>query len=383
MRYAGYSMSASDNTKHSIFTGCIFICVIIAGPLAGVLLSGEPLSPYLEFPPQTIRTYHPPFSWTVFLLMLLFIIITTWSFWRRLASGSWIPERKSLTPGFPWWGWLGMAGLVGFWILAWTRFPWFELFQRHTFFPLWFSFILVLNALALRLNGKSLLTHRPVYFALLFPASAVFWWVFEYLNRFVNNWYYIGVTEISGWQYFGEATLAFSTVLPAVMSMRFILLQIPVFSRKYRNFPSIPWLRSKRLWGMLGLVSIVGLVGTGWEPQFTYPLIWIIPGLLWITFRKWKEITILLLEDAARGDLTLLWASAISALLCGFFWEMWNFHSEARWVYSIPGAERFYLFEMPVLGYAGYLPFGVICALVSNSLLSTLTNQSRIVEEEV
>ena len=228
------------------------------------------------------------------------------------------------------------------------------------------------------LSGKSLLTHRRVYFLLLFPASAVFWWVFEYLNRFVNNWYYSGVAEITGWQYFLEATLAFSTVLPAVMSMRFILLQTPVFSKNYRNFPVMPWLDSSKLWGALGLAAIAGLVGTGWFPQFTYPLLWIVPGLLWICIQIRKGYVNPLLGGAIRGDLTLVWSSAIAALMCGFFWEMWNFYSEARWVYSIPAVERFYLFEIPVLGYAGYLPFGVICALVSNSLLSTITGENRI-----
>jgi hypothetical protein len=43
---------------------------------------------------------------------------------------------------------------------------------------------------------------------------------------------------------------------------------------------------------------------------------------------------------------------------------MWNFHSLARWVYEVPLVGRFAIFEMPVLGYAGYLPFGLQCAAV-------------------
>ena len=52
----------------------------------------------------------------------------------------------------------------------------------------------------------------------------------------------------------------------------------------------------------------------------------------------------------------------LAGLACGFFWEMWNMWSLAKWVYSVPFVDRFHLFEMPALGYAGYLPFGIECA---------------------
>lgn len=47
--------------------------------------------------------------------------------------------------------------------------------------------------------------------AALFPASAVMWWLFEYLNQFVRNWYYAGVVASGDWDYFLQATLPFST----------------------------------------------------------------------------------------------------------------------------------------------------------------------------
>jgi len=62
----------------------------------------------------------------------------------------------------------------------------------------------------------------------------------------------------------------------------------------------------------------------------------------------------------------LLWAAA--ALVCGCFWEMWNFYSLAKWKYSNPYVHRFELFEMPVLGYMGYLPFGLLCIEITDFL---------------
>jgi len=57
-------------------------------------------------------------------------------------------------------------------------------------------------------------------------------------------------------------------------------------------------------------------------------------------------------------------SAALAALLCGLFWEMWNFFSLARWEYSVPLVQRFHIFEMPILGYDGYLPFGLECLAV-------------------
>ncbi len=355
-------------------TGFLLILVLFSGPLVGVILSGGAPGSYLEFPPTTLQVAQPEFSWVTFAGILFFIIVTTWPFWRRLTRERWKPAIVEHAPSFPWWGWVALVGVAGFWILAWTRFDWFAPLQRLTFFPLWFCFIIVLNAVAFRKSGRSLMTHRPLYFGLLFPVSAIFWWIFEYLNRYVNNWYYTGVGEIGPWQYFGESTLAFSTVLPAVMSVRYLLLLMPVFSRAYTGFPTISWLLPVRFWSAMGLVGLLGLIGIGWIPELSYPLVWIAPGLLWVTYERWTGHINPMLEAAARGNLTLIWSSAIAALVCGVFWEMWNIYSKAQWIYNIPGVERFYLFEMPILGYAGYLPFGVTCALVSSRILISLTD---------
>lgn len=362
----------------SIFFGGCLLLVLLASPLVGVLLKGGSVLPYLQFPPQTIEVEQPAFSWPMFAGILLFIIITTWPFWKRLMNGKWAWGNLQNHGNFPWWGWLAVTGTICFWILAWTRFAWLEPFQRYTFFPLWLCFVITLNALTQRISGKCLMTRFPTFFTLLFPLSAVFWWIFEYLNRFVNNWHYMAVNELDAWQYFWEATLPFSTVLPAVVSMYELILQIPVFKKDFANFPSTPWLTSRPLWIVLGLMSILGLIGTGWTPEFMFPLLWIAPGILWVSFQTGRGYINPVLKDISKGDLTGVWASAVSALLCGFFWEMWNFLSAAKWQYNIPGIERFYLFEMPALGYAGYLPFGVICLLVSYSLFSTLHPRKRI-----
>jgi hypothetical protein len=50
---------------------------------------------------------------------------------------------------------------------------------------------------------------------------------------------------------------------------------------------------------------------------------------------------------------------AVGALVCGWFWEMWNYWAFSRWEYAVPFLEFAHLFEMPLPGYLGYLPFGL------------------------
>jgi hypothetical protein len=38
---------------------------------------------------------------------------------------------------------------------------------------------------------------------------------------------------------------------------------------------------------------------------------------------------------------------------------MWNFFSFPKWHYQVPYVSFLHIFEMPLLGYGGYLPFGL------------------------
>ncbi len=60
------------------------------------------------------------------------------------------------------------------------------------------------------------------------------------------------------------------------------------------------------------------------------------------------------------GDWRLIIAAMSSALFTGFFWEMWNYYSMPKWFYTVPYVGFGKIFEMPILGFGGYLPFGII-----------------------
>ena len=58
-----------------------------------------------------------------------------------------------------------------------------------------------------------------------------------------------------------------------------------------------------------------------------------------------------------------------AALVCGGWWELWNWQSLPKWIYTVPGVQRWHVFEMPLLGYTGYLPFGLECLLIVERLI--------------
>jgi hypothetical membrane protein len=264
------------------------------------------------------------------------------------------------------------------WILAWNRFPWFSKYQAHTFTPLWIAYILTVNGLTYHRKGSCLLVRRPVSFLLLFPASAGFWWFFEYLNRFVQNWSYTGA-DFGPTEYVLFATLSFSTVLPAITSTRERFLSFSWCSRAYQFFPIR--VSSPRLLAAAVLtVSGTGLFLLGVYPNHFFALLWVSPLLILVSLQVLLKKTHIF-SPLRDGDWRFVLASALAALLCGVFWEMWNFYSLAKWVYHVPFVQRFHVFEMPILGYAGYLPFGLECTVVAEMLLGS-SGKNRISNAE-
>jgi hypothetical protein len=247
-------------------------------------------------------------------------------------------------------------------MLAWNRWEWVGEWQLHTFTPLWLGYIAVMNGLTVARIGTSVVGRHPGRFLLLFPLSAVFWWTFEYLNRFVQNWYYLGGRELTPAEYVLLATIPFSTVLPAVISTADWLSTYPRLSAGLERAWTMLIQTKRAGWTMI-LGSAGGLIGIGLWPDYFFPLVWIAPLFLIVGMQLGLgDETVF--SAAGRGDWRLLWITALAALICGLFWELWNSRSLAHWEYAIPFTHRFQLFEMPLLGYAGYLPFGLECLVV-------------------
>ncbi|MGA6925406.1 MAG: hypothetical protein WBY88_06970 [Desulfosarcina sp.] len=350
----------------------MLLALLLAGlPLLGIMLVGRDPTPYLSFPPTTHVVEQAGFSWPWFAFFAVLEILMVGGLLAAVQCGRKrspaTVDRRPSAGRFPWWGHAGLTLCLASWIMAWQRFAWFGLFQPHTFLPIWAGFILFINALSVKRSGSCPILRRPLRFLLLFPASAGFWWFFEYLNRFVQNWSYTGIEGMGPAQYGTYSSLAFATVLPGVLSMIDLLLTVPALGKGLTrcrpiDLPSYRWIPLTAL-----TVAALGLTLIGIFPDQLFALLWVSPLLIVLSIQRLQGRRTLL-YPLRYGDWRPLVIPALAALICGVFWEMWNFFSLARWSYAIPFVQRFHLFEMPILGYGGYLPFGLEC-LVAGSLI--------------
>lgn len=341
-----------------------FALLATALPWAGSRLVTEPA--------RTVTSFH----WPIFLIYALAVVASAGPLLWRIAK--WRPEAAPVLATrrpFPWWGWVGLAVAAAAWIFAWTRFAWFEPMQRYTFTPLWLGYILAINALAFRRGGRCLSHDRSTCFILLFPASAAFWWYFEYINRYIGNWQYIGVESIGDLEYFVHATISFSTVLPAVVSTRDWLTSFPRLERGLASLWPLPSADSRATTVVLVTFGVIGFFAIGAWPSYAYAMVWVAPMLILTALQSIGRLPNPL-TNLTRGDWRGVGLPALAALFCGFFWELWNWQSFAHWEYGIPFVHRFILFEMPILGYAGYLPFGIACIAVADMVCRDTTAAS-------
>jgi hypothetical protein len=88
-------------------------------------------------------------------------------------------------------------------------------------------------------------------------------------------------------------------------------------------------------------------------------------GLVWIGF-------LLLLDPINRrlslpsflGDLSegfrrRTYGFLFAGWVCGWLWEFWNEWASAQWHYTFPIFQNSKIFQMPALGYLGFIPFAL------------------------
>ena len=259
---------------------------------------------------------------------------------------------ESTESTFPAYGWLGLGLILLFWTFNWAL---TGLRTHWGFFPLWLGYCLTIDGLVRWRTGSSLLTRSPRRYLGLFLVSAPVWWIFEVLNVRTQNWSYVGAEAFSPLAYAFWTTLSFTTVIPAVFGSAELFASFGFVKRLPRG-PLVGTDRRTTLlffgagWIMLAVMWI-------W-PRIFFPFIWLSlyfilePINIWLGNRSLADWT-------RKGDWRPVIALWLGVLLTAFFWEMWNYYSYPKWVYHVPWGNWPHIFEMPLLGYGGYLPFAL------------------------
>jgi hypothetical protein len=261
-------------------------------------------------------------------------------------------RRKRLP--FPLYGWLGLVALV---CAEWLMFRGVEPVATY-FTPIaWSAYILVADAAVFAMAGRSRLRNTPRKFGHVALLSIPLWLIFEAYNLRLENWTYTGVP--TGWlaSCLGYSW-SFATITPAIFETADVIELLGWFS------PAAPvdvGLNSSRIMMIAGAIGLA--LPLALPPRigsYLFGLVWI--GFLLLLDPLNQRLGLpSLLSDLAQGRRGRLFSLLASGWVCGWLWEFWNYWAPAKWHYTFPILQRWRIFEMPALGYLGFLPFALEC----------------------
>jgi len=329
--------------------------------------------------PATV-TYNP-YTGTVLLYVILAVLIEIpilcfliFGFKKNKGLS---PVKESMPVGkYPIWFFPSIIVTLFFWWLMWAKIP---TYSSYAFVPLWWGFIFFLDAIVYkRNNGKSLIATRPLQMLILAVISAFSWTVYELLNIFVLEcWYYPNVPHFNHNKIVTWFELSYTTVLPAIFEWYWLLTTFKSLTNKYISGKIVNPLSKKTLYTLL-LLGIILEFFAGLIPEYFFWVLWValVPIMVPVMSINGFKTPF---TPISKGNWTYVVLIGIATLLNGFVWEFWNFGSDYHfvkalfqtldkpptnpnyWKYSVPNLNEPTLkfSEMPVVGYMGYVFFGI------------------------
>lgn len=232
----------------------------------------------------------------------------------------------------------------------------------------WPGYVLFLEGVLQLQSGASPARRRPNHFALLCLGSIMIWCVFDWVNfYYIGAWKYIGMPIDNPLHRYWGYIFAFGAVVPGMLMSG-------------QAFMGLGWFDGARSAGWRVPRWVKWLVLAAGAVMFLLPLALRNPkGNLTL----WTSLVFLLdpinlklgrpsvLRDWQNGWYGRTLAAFAGGLLCGLLWEFWNYWALAKWVYHLPFlgiAEHVKYFEMPVIGLLGFIPFGLECWVMWQTL---------------
>jgi hypothetical protein len=215
--------------------------------------------------------------------------------------------------------------------------------RSYTYPIVWWGLLMIIDAWNWRRHRQSLWRGEPQrFFGVTLPVSVLFWILFEALNLMAPQWRYRGSIEGVQWKVlYGFA--CFSTVVPIVMECWWMLGGPACIPQRLEEFAR----RRKTLLISLGILVLA-------VPFFN--------DVFWFNQGMWLAPALLLLPFApppvCRSPEPFAAGWVAGSISAGLLWEAINFPAQTGWQYLIlPDAPH--LFEMPLPGYLGFVPFGL------------------------
>lgn len=243
----------------------------------------------------------------------------------------------------------------------------------------WTGYILWVDGAVDSLRGSSLLRSHPAEFAWLAAASIPLWLLFEAYNLRLDNWLYLGLPG-NWWLRQLGYVWAFATIWPGIFETAMLLRALDWNAPKPDGAKKPPPPVSAKA---ATAVSFLGLLMVT-TPVLLPPRIGTyLFGSVWLGFIFLLEPINLrtgrasLWRDWRNGDSSRLRALLWAGLLCGLWWEFWNWFAAARWFYIVPILPEWKVFAMPLPGYLGFPAFAVECYALFALIAPWLNGLSR------
>lgn len=217
----------------------------------------------------------------------------------------------------------------------------------------WWGYILLVDGIVLKLKGHSLICGDSKKFIAITILSVPLWGIFEIYNFFISqpNWIYSGYNI-----YMHLAN--FTVIFPAVFETAYLL-------RAFHAFKDVKLKRPIKVskigvWTMMILGLAILIFPFIYPSKIATILLWLGFFLLLDPINYLHNQPSFLGSLHGRKGIRVMLFFMVGALICGFFWELWNYLAIPKWTYDLsPGLNSVKLFEMPIIGYLGYLPFGL------------------------
>lgn len=339
----------------------ILVAACFGLPLLGSLLAREPFGQYLRVP-LTARSYDAlPLDAGIFtattLILAALVLIVGFLAWPRSRVQT--PGERLDPHAMPAWVWAGtlltaLAPLAG--RSAWSGIG-------LTLFLL--GLTLLLNGETQRRTGSSLLTKRPWFFVSLFAAGALLGWIYHYLNLYLQLWVYPGANATL--PFVADATLSYTVLLPALLSLRQWLASYPRVLDFLRHGRPVSISGGGEIgWIYIALASI-GLAGAGIWPDWIFPLSWVSPLLLVIGMQQVRNKPTLF-NGPVQGDWSRILLTALSAVALGAITLAWNRLAGPIWVTGLPLIDHARVLGLAAPAYAGFVPLGLLGLWLADQL---------------